>query len=76
MKNGLGEESHSLELLVHESSQVEVLVAIAVGGVLTILTICLIIIYILVSRDHWTTCFRFKQHPPRGHGSDISELGR
>ena len=77
VKNGLGEESHSLELLVHENSQVEVLVAIAVGGVLTILTICLIIIYILVSRDHWSSCLRSKHHQTAASGgSDISELGR
>ena len=51
----------------------EVLIAVAVGGVLTILTICLIIIYVLVSRDSWCSCLRHHQHR---QGSDISELGR
>ena len=62
-----------------ESSQIEVLIAIAVGGVLTILTICLIIIYVLVSRDSWTGwcwCLRGKSPQHRQGGSDISELGR
>ena len=58
--------------LLSETSQLEVLVAIAVGGVLTILTICLIIIYVLVSKDSWTWCSRFR----RTQGSDVSELGR
>ena len=58
-----------------ENSQLEVLIAIAVGGVLTILTICLIIIYVLVSRDSsWSWCERFRQN--QRQGSDISELGR
>ena len=74
VENALGSETHSLELRVHENSQLEVLIAIAVGGVLTILTICLIIIYVLVSRDSWAWCAKFRQnHRQR---SDISELGR
>ena len=94
VENVLGAETHSLELRVHgepwsvsltshaahfsESSQIEVLIAIAVGGVLTILTICLIIIYVLVSRDSWSGwcwCLRVKS-PQHRQGSDISELGR
>ena len=65
---------------VAESSQVEVVVAVAVGGVLTILTIALIIIYILVTRDSalaWPWCCSSRsQHSRQAQGSDISELGR
>jgi len=80
VQNDHGAETHSLELRVHETSQIEVLIAIAVGGVLTILTICLIIIYVLVSRDSWSWCWclRLKHSQSHAHnirqGSDISEL--
>ena len=64
---------------VAESSQVEVVVAVAVGGVLTILTIALIIIYILVTRDSalaWPWCCSTRPQHRQPQGSDISELGR
>ena len=64
---------------VAESSQVEVVVAVAVGGVLTILTIALIIIYILVTRDSalaWPWCCNTRPQRRQPQGSDISELGR
>ena len=64
---------------VAESSQVEVVVAVAVGGVLTILTIALIIIYILVTRDSalaWPWCCSSHSQHRQAQGSDISELGR
>ena len=64
---------------VAESSQVEVVVAVAVGGVLTILTIALIIIYILVTRDSalaWPWCCATRPQHRQPQGSDISELGR
>ena len=41
---------------------------------MTILTICLIIIYVLVSRDSWAWCAKFRQN--HRQSSDISELGR
>jgi len=70
VENIHGSETHSLELLVQENRQLEVLIAVAVGGVLTILTILLIIIYMLVSRD---TCCSAIKHPSQR--SDLSEMG-
>ena len=54
-----------------ENRQLEVFVAVAVGGVLTILTLSLIIIYVLISRDSF--CLSLKHHSQR---SDQSEMGR
>merc|ERR1711892_390860 len=70
VENVHGSETHSLELLVHENLQLEVFVAVAVGGVLTILILSLIFIYVLVSRDR--CCALLKHQSQR---SDQSEMG-
>lgn len=70
VENVHGSETHSLELLVHENRQLEVFIAVAVGGVLTILTLSLIIIYVVVSRD--SCCASLKHQSQR---SDLSEMG-
>ena len=57
--------------IILENHQLEVFVAVAVGGVLTILTLSLIIIYVLISRD--SCCESLKDHSQR---SDQSEMGR
>jgi len=72
-ENRLGSETHSLELVVHEGRQMEVFIAVSVGGVLTILTLSLIIVYILVTRDR--CCPRVILCGEQEHKSDQSELG-
>jgi len=72
-ENRLGSETHSLELVVHEGRQMEVFIAVSVGGVLTILTLSLIIVYVLVTRDR--CCQNFLHCGDREQKADQSELG-
>lgn len=70
-ENRLGSETQSLELVVHESGQLEVFIAVSVGGVLTILTLTLIIGYVLVTRGGCCPVASWEGE----HKSDQSELG-